>query len=307
MEDFKNILFFSDGARGEKGALARAIELAELNKASLTAIAVVPELGTNDVSLSQSIRSLQKALVAERANKLDQLIAETNTGSLKIATQVVPGDKDFIEVIRRVVESKHDLLMKSVDKASAISAVLFGNHDLRLMRQCPCPVWIIKPERRKTLATVMAAIDVTSNEKPALELARRIVDSAETLAKREGAELHMVAAWHQPVEPSLRRQMDPKAYEELVSFHRTEIKRRFEHITGAASHPQTHTHLIRGKPESVLTRFVTDYDVDLLIMGTLSRSGIPGLLIGNTAERVLNAVNCSVLTMKPRGFRTVIK
>ncbi|MDZ7686912.1 MAG: universal stress protein [Gammaproteobacteria bacterium] len=50
-------------------------------------------------------------------------------------------------------------------------------------------------------------------------------------------------------------------------------------------------------------RLVDDKGVDLLVMGTLSRSGIPGMLIGNTAERVLNDVDCSVLTLKPKGFK----
>jgi len=42
--------------------------------------------------------------------------------------------------------------------------------------------------------------------------------------------------------------------------------------------------------------------IDLLVMGTVCRTGSPGLIIGNTAERVLDSVKCSVLTVKPAGF-----
>jgi universal stress protein E len=42
-------------------------------------------------------------------------------------------------------------------------------------------------------------------------------------------------------------------------------------------------------------------------MGTVSRAGIAGLLIGNTAEKVLPQVDCSMLTVKPEGFVTPVK
>jgi nucleotide-binding universal stress UspA family protein len=37
-------------------------------------------------------------------------------------------------------------------------------------------------------------------------------------------------------------------------------------------------------------------------MGTVARIGIPGLLIGNTAETILDQLDCSVLAVKPPGF-----
>jgi universal stress protein E len=42
-------------------------------------------------------------------------------------------------------------------------------------------------------------------------------------------------------------------------------------------------------------------------MGIVSRAGIAGLLIGNTAEIVLQKVDCSMLTVKLEGFVTPVK
>jgi nucleotide-binding universal stress UspA family protein len=47
--------------------------------------------------------------------------------------------------------------------------------------------------------------------------------------------------------------------------------------------------------------------VDVLVMGTVARGGIPGMLIGNTAERVLRKLPCSVLTVKPDGFESPVR
>ena len=46
--------------------------------------------------------------------------------------------------------------------------------------------------------------------------------------------------------------------------------------------------------------------VDLIVMGTVARTGIAGFFIGNTAENVLNQVDCSVLTVKPDEFVTPV-
>ena len=50
-----------------------------------------------------------------------------------------------------------------------------------------------------------------------------------------------------------------------------------------------------------------DMRIELILMGTVSRTGIAGFFIGNTAERVLQQEDCSVLTVKPAGFVTTVK
>ncbi|MCZ6726425.1 MAG: universal stress protein [Acidobacteria bacterium] len=48
-------------------------------------------------------------------------------------------------------------------------------------------------------------------------------------------------------------------------------------------------------------------EVDVLVMGTVWRSGLAGLLIGDTAEDALARVDCSVLAVKPEGFITPVR
>jgi nucleotide-binding universal stress UspA family protein len=61
-------------------------------------------------------------------------------------------------------------------------------------------------------------------------------------------------------------------------------------------------HLVKGEPSDAIVYLVRKLRIDLLVMGTVCRTGIPGFIIGNTAERVLDTVDCSVLTVKPEGF-----
>jgi nucleotide-binding universal stress UspA family protein len=69
-------------------------------------------------------------------------------------------------------------------------------------------------------------------------------------------------------------------------------------------HP--HVHLVEGSADRVVLDLVRDQGIDLLVMGSLGRTGIAGLFIGNTAEEVLNQVDCSVLTVKPEGFASPV-
>lgn len=64
---------------------------------------------------------------------------------------------------------------------------------------------------------------------------------------------------------------------------------------------------VRGSPDEVIPQFITENDIDILVMGTVGRSGIPGFVIGNTAENVLQNLNCSLIAIKPNGFMTPIK
>jgi len=47
-------------------------------------------------------------------------------------------------------------------------------------------------------------------------------------------------------------------------------------------------------------------DADLVVMGTVARTGVPGFIMGNTAETILNQIDCSVFAIKPPGFETPV-
>ena len=309
MEQFKRILFFADGARGEKGALARAIELAQLNAAELTLMDVVPEVGTDDPRLSQSIKKLQQALINERQDALRKLLGESMTQGKppKTRVRVTAAEKEYLGIVSAVIDGEFDLLVKSVNPANILTAKLFGNTDLKLLRQCPCPVWLIKPARRIRISSMLAAVDLTSDEKETASLAERIMEIATNLAQIEGASLSVLAAWDQPIDPAMKRHVDSEIYDSYISGYKETIHKRMDRLVAKFRASKVSDHVVKGKAEKAIGDFIKDNGVDLLVMGTLSRTGIPGILIGNTAERVLNEVECSVLTLKPKGFKAHLK
>ena len=64
---------------------------------------------------------------------------------------------------------------------------------------------------------------------------------------------------------------------------------------------------MKGKASKEIPLMVENYGIDLIVMGTVGRVGIPGLIIGNTTESILEQTKCSVLAIKPEGFKTPVE
>jgi hypothetical protein len=57
----------------------------------------------------------------------------------------------------------------------------------------------------------------------------------------------------------------------------------------------------------VIPAMIRDIKADLVVMGTVARTGIPGFIVGNTAEMILSQIACAVLAVKPPGFVSPVK
>jgi hypothetical protein len=63
-----------------------------------------------------------------------------------------------------------------------------------------------------------------------------------------------------------------------------------------------HFHLLRGQPDDEVSRFAIEQQSDIVVLGSVGRRGISGLLIGETAEEILSRIECGVFCVKPDGF-----
>ena len=305
MRRFKKILFATQAGVNEKSAFARAMELAESNQATLTVFDVVAEISINfsDPELVQQTNPYQKRLLTERHKQLEKLVNATSakypTVDIDIKVQV---GRTFIEIIKAVQDEKHDLVMKVTEGNRGARQLVFGSTDFKLMRKCPSPVWIIKPSSRKRFTRILAAVDPNpmNPESPN----RLIMDIATSLAETEKSELYVVHTWQIENESILRGSLIPKnefleLKREMQLAHQHQLDLLQNHYRG---HKKT-VALIAGPPGEIIPDLAREKEIDLIVMGTVGHTGIAGLIIGNTAEKILNTVDCSVLTVKPEGFK----
>lgn len=217
----------------------------------------------------------------------------------------------FLEIIREVLLNGHDLVMKAAEHKSGAKRMLFGSTDLHLLRKCPCPVWIGKPGQMGRYARILAAVDPDpfNQERDALNL--KIMDVASGLAELEGSELYVVHAWEFYGESLLRGLRSTLSDAEVDQLIGTTLNTHLLWLEGLLKKCDLQgirlsRHLLRGKAGEIIPILASEKQIDLIVMGTLSRTGIPGFIIGNTAEEILDQVDCSVVVLKPDGFVTPV-
>ena len=64
--------------------------------------------------------------------------------------------------------------------------------------------------------------------------------------------------------------------------------------------------LVEELAENAILNYIKAEKIDVLVMATIARSGIAGFLMGNTAERLMPQIECSVIAVKPDDFRSPI-
>lgn len=311
MQRFKNILFIADGSRGEKSALARAVDLAVMNKAKLTLMDVL-DLGSGysvQSIASPQADNLTAKLLDERDEELESLRMKIEERANGVPVDVVvDSGVAAIQIIRAVIRDKHDLVIKAPESTQGTFGRVFGSTDMKLMRKCPCAVWLAKPLRSSHYRTMLSAVDTIGDSDEARVLAEDIMTISTSLAALEKSDLHVVHAWRLPGEAKLRgRQISSSGVEELLTNMKRSASEQLNEWLSRFPYERQHRHLLKGRPGEVIPKLVRSVNADLLVMGTVGRTGIPGLFIGNTAEKVLNSVECSVLTLKPRNFKSPVE
>lgn len=320
MNQFKNILYVLHPHGDENPqSLARVISLTNNNQAELTLLRIIPkpslsaytkQLGINDEDIAQKIQNHEEA-------KLRELLAFftphcTAKAELKMG-------KSYIDIIHTVQMENIDLVIKETESNSWLDR-LFGSNDMHLLRKCPCPIWLMQPNENPNYRHIMAAVDFNSDitEEENSDLNQEIVNIASALALSDFASLHIVNAYDTPEAGFIGlwaeqpEKLERQLLEDEYLQKRSKMATLFDNLKnklGKQSYdylsPQSH--LVQGAAAQELPQLAKKLQVDIVVMGTVARTGIPGLIIGNTAEAILTQLNCSVLAIKPKGFISPVK
>jgi len=311
MRNFDNILYASSGMGDDIEGLKQALSLARNNQAAMKIILVYPEFPKNlelyrqtfEASLSMQIESaVQTARAALKINEAEVSVrVEVKSGGIPPA----------IDIIRHVLRDAHDLVIKEAEPKEGGKG--FGSTDMTLLRKCPCPVWVARP-RVRSLKEMRVAVAVSpeSRDEAESDLSIRLLKLSRSLADTWSGELDIICCSDYPFEEYLRRNSRVNIPEETIrsavqhvqTQHQASLGRLIESsgIGGAY-----HIRYLRGHADKVIPNFVEINAVDLLVMGTVARSGILGFLIGNTAENIMGKLGCALLALKPNGFVSPVK
>ena len=314
MRQFKKILVYLQQIdKPNEAMIKRAILLAKRNEAEITFSTRISALPAN---LEEFLHSqLGTNIVANHRKstltKLESIVESKKQKDQRVNLRIFEG-RPFIAVIKEVLSRSFDLVMVEPDTGGSVNKLFFGTTAMNLLRKCPCPVWVFKPAVHGTYRRILASIDTSTKREEERELNKSIMEIAVILAEREDAELHVVHCWEASGETILRSNVPPAQaalIEEYSLFALETASKKLEEFLKSCPYPikKNAIHLERGVPGRVVPELVHRHHIELVVMGTLGRLGLKGLFMGNSAEKIIDGLDCSVLALKPEGFVSPVR
>jgi len=308
-QGYKRILVAMDFSPSADAALQQAVWLARKVGAKITLAHTLPDLRRVVHTASYQARLdllsgegsvFEREVRQESDTRMRKIVVDLNAADLDVTVETLLG-APYTEITHSVQQEGYDLVLAGSRGLGAWERFFVGSTARRLIRNCPASVWIVKAEHVGAPKVVLASTDFS-------EASRKAVLHGLWVATQANADFHLLHVFDSMDIPenviakegryaSLRREINEDATQRLEAFVQSLDSDR----------SRVHSHLSWGTPWKEICRAAQHLSIDLITLGTVGRSGIKGVLLGNTAEQVLGTCDCSILTVKPDGFVSPIE
>lgn len=302
---YKRMLVVLDPSQNQQNALARAIYLARLEQAELTLFVSIYDFSYEMTTMlsGEERENMRTALIAERKAWAESLLSEYDTRNLTIHVKVVWHHRPFEAIIKCALEDGHDFLIKGTRRHDKLQSVIFTPTDWHLLRKAPCPVLLVKDHQIPPNGQVIAAVNAGAEDTPHQSLNQRIIIASKHMSEKLTAELHVINCY-----PTAPLNMAIEIPEFDTSDYQANVRNYHQKSLGELADihhlDTTRLHVREGLPEDQIPALAEEIDASLVVLGTIGRTGFTAALLGNTAEHVIEQLNCDVLAIKPEGFRS---
>jgi nucleotide-binding universal stress UspA family protein len=302
---YARILAATDFSPSAEAAVRQAAWAAQRFGARLVLTHVLPDFvqalyEASDEARHQAFHGdpevLQREIRHKSDERLKKTIADLGLANLNASYETLIG-QPFVKIIQAVQAEGYDLVVVGTRGLSAWKQFVLGSTAKRLIRMCPSSVWVVKGESKPPPRSILVATDFS-------DVSDRAFEHAQWLAGVSGGELHVLHVLEEEIaHPVFEIPFPPRQHQE------DEAQERLKALTSsaAATTAPVQTHLAWGTPWLEIVQHAQRLGTDLLVLGSVGRSGIKGLLLGNTANRVLENCDCNLLTVKPAGFVSPIE
>lgn len=221
--------------------------------------------------------ALQRVELARHTAWVESLVAPIRKAGIKVDVQVdwTAHWRDAIAPAAKNVGA--DLILKAASVHSGAGRRLLKTSDWTLLREAHCPVYLIKRDAIEAGARVLVAMDIARQDDLHASLNEKVLDYGRLLESAiPEASLHAV-----------------NAYGGADSFvYQPDVAEK-------AGVDRVNAHAVAGAPDKVIPEVAEQIDASIVVIGTAARDGIKAAVIGNTAEKVLDALHTNILIVRP--------
>jgi universal stress protein E len=262
---------------------------------------VYPDLGVVDGVRLPQIEQRQKDAYRQL---LEAIAIPLRSRGLSVTT-AVEWDFPLHEAIIRGAANFDANLVVVADHATVHHLPwLLRYTDWELLRASPVPVLLVKSAHPYRRPAILAALDPgRAFAKPAT-LDNEILRFSATLADALDGKVHAVHGYV-PVPPNVSPAVLGNAAElekVLAAAEGTAID-ALRKATDPLGISRARLHVVGRHPTDAVEEVATEVGSQIVAVGSVSRSGMDRLLIGNTAEALIDRLKCDILVVKPPAFR----
>ncbi len=281
----------------DQPAFARALFLARAFKSKVALVSCIYDdaYDSADMLTSNERETLRTQLVKQQNTFLKK--AKADISDVDIEIHVVWERKLHLGIIEAAMTLKADMIVKSCKEHNKLGHKLFTPHDWHLLRESPINVLMVKAQYWPEQGKIVSALSVDANDNKHQQLNTYITDSSQSMAKALNAELHLAntfvgAPVHIAVEvPSFSAD---EYNSDMKERHFTLLKE----TANSLNLTEEQLHVEEGLPEDVIPDLCEKLDAKLLVVGSVGRTGLSAAFLGNTAEHIIDKIDCDTLVIK---------
>lgn len=290
----------SHPAVAKAAAIATALD-AKLLLFHAIDVPVYPDLGLVDgLPLPQVERRHKETY----QRLLEGIAAPLRRNGLTVTTAVEWDFPKHEAIIRSAARFGANLIVAADHATTHHMPWLLRYTDWELLRASPVPVLLVKSSRPYRKPVILAALDPTHAFAKPAALDNEILRFSATLADALHGAMHAVHAYV-PVPANLPPALlsKPGELEKTLAAAESAAFDSLSKVAKPLGISATRLHVVGRHPIDAVLEVATETSSQIVTLGSISRSGVDRVLIGNTAEALIDQLDCDVLVVKPPAFR----
>ncbi len=288
---YRHIVVGTDFSANAEKALNEGIYLTLKYGARLSILHIIDERFHNYREvLPLPPSEMEQLLLQETRRKLSERLEHIEIDTVSYEAHVLFGFPHE-EIIRYAREEDADLILIGQKNLPLLKHIFLGSTAERLLRHTPIPLMIVHYQRQiGHYKNILVPVDFSKTSENA-------VNYAISLAEKEGSKLYILHVCEENPLLSLSGLLSLSEEKGILSTYEERQKNELDNFVSKFDYPNLEPIISSGVPALEIVRWSEELSCDLIVMGTLGKTGVRGMLLGNTTERVARALPCSLLAV----------
>lgn len=300
----KQILVIADLFEADQTAYAKALQLAKLTSSKIHVVMLCYESVVNAIDKDYELEAfnLRNQFLRQKEQWLSDFIKESQP-SVEVTYEVVWEKYLHRWVLKHCKENQYDLIVKTGHRSET---PFHTPADWHLFRKSDIPIYSVNAKPYRSRKVVLAALDLATRDAEKYKLNARLLEEAFRLSVHADAELHCCYAIKIP---TLVKDMDLIDVAAHARKQRNLVRDQCQSWLDEYEIDEKSLHINDGTPWRIITQAASNLKAQCIVIGSMGRKGVPGKLIGNTAEKVIHHSKSDLLVVTPdesvEGLTTV--